>query len=34
MTLGDTTTDAELLVAADVFEAVVAELRAMSPLNP
>ena len=34
ITLGDTTTDAELVVAADAFESVVAELRAMSPLNP
>jgi len=32
MTLGDSTTDAELAVAADAFAAAVADLRAMSPL--
>lgn len=34
MTLGDTTTDAELVTAADAFAVVVAELRAISPLAP
>jgi len=34
ITLGDTTTDAELGIAAEQFAAVVAELRAMSPLRP
>jgi len=33
MTLGDATTDAELDIAAEQFSAVVAELRAMSPLR-
>lgn len=32
MTLGDSTTDDELVAAADAFAAAVADLRAMSPL--